>query len=214
MGKNTLVGSCVLIVCSLTLWSDAIRLPHATYRTEAASISAPAPPTAAGTRTGPAPRAPAPGSLTYLDFQNGFRDVTFGDPPTSDMVLQDDAGDAKYYRRPHDDLSLAGAQLQSIAYGYYQGRCKWLVLATKGRVHSRAMLEVVRQTYGPGDPGQGNPYLHQVAWFGSRVSGTYAENLGTSDAYLVLASVPMPLEEQADEPANAPPGHPVAHGQK
>ena len=79
---------------------------------------------------------------------------------------------------------------------------------------ARARLEVVRQAYGPGYQGQGHPSLQQVAWCGSRVSGTYAEHSGTSDAYLVLASVPMPLEEQADEPANAPPGHPVAHGQK
>ena len=87
------------------------------------------------------------------------------------------------------------------------------MLATKGRVNSRAMPEVARQAYGPGSQGQGYPSLQQVAWFGSRVSGTYAEHPGTSDAYMVLASVPMTREEQADEPATAPTGPPVAHGQ-
>jgi hypothetical protein len=123
-------------------------------------------------------------------------------------------GYPKYYIRPHDDLSFDGAQLQSIAYGYYKGRCKWLVLATKGRVNSRAMLEVMRQAYGPGYQGQGHPYLQQFAWFGSRVSGTYAEHSGTSDAYMVLASVPMTIEEKADEPATAQKGPPVANGQQ
>jgi hypothetical protein len=214
MRKNTLVGSFVLIACRLTLWSDAIPPPNGTYRTEAASLSSTTPPTSAVTRPVPAPRAPAPSSLTSLDFKNGFRDVTFGDPPTSDMVLKEDAGDAKYYIRPHDDLSLGGAPLQSIAYGYYKGRCTWLVLATKGFVNSRAMLEVMRQTYGPGSQGQGHPSLQQVVWFGSRASGTYAEHSGTSDAYMVLAGVPMTLEEQADEHANAHTGHPGANGQQ
>jgi hypothetical protein len=149
-----------------------------------------------------------------LDFKNGFRDVTFGDPPTSDMVLKEDAGDAKYYIRPRDDLSLDGAQLQSIAYGYYKGRCKWLVLATKGLVNSHAILEVVRQTYGPGYQGQGNPYIQQFVWFGRRVSGSYSENSVTSDAYMVLASVPMTIEEKADEHANAQKGPPIANGQQ
>jgi hypothetical protein len=198
MRKQTLVDSVVLIACSLILWSDAIPPPNGMYSTEAASISSTTPLISAASSPAPAPREPAPGLLTYLDFKNGFRDVTFGDPPTSDMVLKEDAGDAKYYTRPHDDLSLGGAQLQSIAYGFYKSRCHWLVLETKGLVNSRAMLEVVRQTYGPGDQGQGNPYLQQVVWFGSRVSGTYSENSVTSDAYMVLASVPMTIEEKAD----------------
>jgi hypothetical protein len=213
MRKKTLVGSFVLIACSLTLGSDAIPPPNGTYSSEAASIASTTPPTSAVTRPVPALREPAPGSLTYMDFKNGFRDVTFGDPPTSDMVLKEDAGDAKYYIRPHDALSLGGAPLQSITYGYYKGRCKWLVLATKGRVNSRAMLKVVRQASGPGYQGQGTPYLQQFAWFGSRVSGTYTEHLGTSDAYLVLASVPMTIEEKADAHANGQRGHSAANGQ-
>ena len=78
---------------------------------------------------------------------------------------------------------------------------------------ARARLEVVRQAYGPGYQGEGHPSLQQVAWCESRVSGTYTEHSGTSDAYMVLASVPMTREEQADKPATAPTGPPVAHGQ-
>jgi hypothetical protein len=203
MRKKTLAGSVVLSAFSLILWSYAIPPPNGMYSTEAASISSTTPLISAASRPAPAPREPAPGSLTYLDFKNGFRDVTFGDPPTSDMVLKEDAGDAKYYTRARDDLSLGGAQLQSIAYGFYKGHCSWLVIETKGLINSRAILEVMRQTYGPGYQGQGTPYLQQVAWFGSRVSGTYSENSVTSDAYMVLASVPMTTEEKADEPAHA-----------
>jgi hypothetical protein len=81
MRKKTLVGSFVLIACSLTLWSDAIPPSNGTYSTEAASISSTTPPTSAVTRPVPASKEPAPSSLTYLDFKNGFRWYVRGSPP-------------------------------------------------------------------------------------------------------------------------------------
>jgi hypothetical protein len=117
MRKTPLVGSFVVIACRLTLWSDAIRPPNGTDRTAAASVSSTTPPISAVTRPVPAPRAPAPSALASLDCKHGVRDVTFGDPPTADMVLKADAGGAQYYIRPHDNLSLDGAPWQSMAYG-------------------------------------------------------------------------------------------------
>jgi hypothetical protein len=43
------------------------------------------------------PSAPLPGSLAYLDFTNGFRDLTFGDEPTPDMQLTERKGDTTLY---------------------------------------------------------------------------------------------------------------------
>jgi hypothetical protein len=136
-----------------------------------------------------------------LDFKNGFRDLKFGDPPTSDMVLKEEHGDTKYYARPSDDLTLGGAQLQHITYGFYKDRFYWLLLETKGFVNSRAMLDVVRQAYGPGY--QGNRYIQEFAWFGSRVSGLYNENLATSEGRMALSSKPISAEREADQKAKA-----------
>jgi hypothetical protein len=137
-----------------------------------------------------------------LDFKNGFRDLKFGNPPTSDMVLkEEESGDTKYYARPRDDLSLGGAQLQRIIYGFYKDRFFWLLLETQGLVNSRAMLDVMRQAYGPGY--QGNRYMQQFAWFGSRVSGIYTENAVTSDARMSLSSKSISAEKEADKKTKA-----------
>jgi hypothetical protein len=159
-------------------------------------IPSPAGPQRPG-NTRPVPAEPSPGSLAYLDFKNGFRDLTFGDPPTSNMVLKEEHGDDKFYTRPQDDLTLGGSQLQRIIYGFYKDRFYWLLLETKGLVNSHAMLDVIRQTYGPGY--QGNRYIQRFGWLGSRVSGIYTENAVTSDARMSLSSNSISAEKAADE---------------
>ena len=67
----------------------------------------------------PQPREPVPGTLSYLDFKNGFRDLKFGNPPTPDMHLVEDSGNLKFYRRTDDDLTIGGAQVHQINYGFY-----------------------------------------------------------------------------------------------
>jgi hypothetical protein len=94
------------------------------------------------------PREPSPGSLAYLDYKNGFRDLKFGDPPRADMVLKEDSGDSKYYARPSDDLSIGGAQLSHLIYGFYKNRLHAVQVGTKEIINSQALLEVLRQAYG------------------------------------------------------------------
>jgi hypothetical protein len=77
---------------------------------------------AAATPSAPPSRDPSPGSVAYLDFKNGFRDLKFGDPPTENMVIVEDAGESKYYRRTGDDLTIGGARLSSLDYGFYKNR--------------------------------------------------------------------------------------------
>src|SRR5215813_13627171 len=50
--------------------------------------------------TPPSPAAtanPPPGSLAYLDAKNGFRDLTFGDPPPAGMLPVEEDGDTRVY---------------------------------------------------------------------------------------------------------------------
>jgi hypothetical protein len=73
------------------------------------------PPRAEPSQTGDAPPgAPLPGSLAYLDFTNGFRDLTFGDEPMPDMQLTERKGDTTLYRRPRDELTFGGASLRDF----------------------------------------------------------------------------------------------------
>jgi hypothetical protein len=59
----------------------------------------------------------------------------------------------------------------------------------------------VRQAYGSGY--QGNRFLQQFAWFGSRVSGLYDENSVTSDARMSLQSKSISAEKETDQKAKA-----------
>jgi hypothetical protein len=147
------------------------------------------------------PREPSPGSLTYLDYKNGFRDLQFGDPPKAGMVLREDGGDSKYYVRPSDDLSIGGAHLSQLIYGFYKNRLESVWMATKGFIDSRALLEVLRQAYGP--PSQPNQFMEDYQWFGSKVTVSYKKNPITNNADVWFFSKPLVAEQQADQKSKA-----------
>jgi hypothetical protein len=151
---------------------------------------------------GPAgPVEPSPGSLAYLDFRNGFRDLKFGDPPAADMRLVEDHGETTYYTRPGDDLRIGNSQLNRIAYGFYRGRFYTALLSTEGLTNSRALLEVLRQAYGRG--ARPNRFMDRYYWEGSRVVLSYDENPLNHDATVVLSSVPLQSQKTAEDKAKA-----------
>jgi hypothetical protein len=207
MGHRSIGGLFILVMVVGNLWAcgtpQSVRpVPGSPAPVVAQPSPSPLQPIPTPVKPVPAPTEPSLGSLAYLDFRNGFRDLKFGDPPTSDMVLkEEESGDTKYYARPRDDLSLGGAQLQRIIYGFYKDRFFWLLLETQGLVHSRAMLDVMRQAYGPGY--QGNRYLQEFAWLGSHVSGLYNQNLVTSNARMILQSKAITAERESDQKAKA-----------
>jgi len=63
---------------------------------------------------------------------------------------------------------------------------------------------VLRQAYGPGS--QPNEFLETHYWFGSRVTASYDENVGTYDAKVWISSNELKRQEQADEKAKAKKG--------
>jgi hypothetical protein len=149
----------------------------------------------------PAPVEPSPGSLAYLDFKNGFRDLKFGDPPAADMVLKEDSGDSKFYVRPQDELGIGGATVNRIAYGFYKERLSSILIETKGLTNSRGLLDVLRQAYGIGE--QPNRFMNSYTWRGSRAIVSYDENSITHNATVWFFSAPLISEEQADKKAKA-----------
>jgi hypothetical protein len=150
----------------------------------------------------PAPAVePALGSLAYLDFKNGFRDLQFGDLPSPDMRLIEDHGDTTYYTRPRDDLMIGQSQLSWVAYGFYRGRLYTVLLSTVGLTNSRALLEVLRQAYGRGT--RPNPFMERYYWNSTHVVLSYDENPLSHDATVVFSSVPLESQKAADEKAKA-----------
>jgi hypothetical protein len=147
---------------------------------------------------------PPLGSLAYLDFKNGFRDMKFGDPPAEDMRLVEDHGDTTYYTRPRDDLRIGNSQLSKMAYGFYRGRFYTALLSTEGLTNSRALLEVLRQAYGQG--ARPNRFMQRYYWEGARVTLVYDENPLNHDATAVLSSVPLQSQKAAEDKVKAKKG--------
>ena len=150
------------------------------------------------------PREPSPGSLTYLDYKNGFRDLKFGEPPTANMVLKEDGGDSKYYARPGDDLLIGGTHMDQLIYGFYKNRMQAIRMKTKEISNSRALLEVLRQAYGSAS--QPNQFMQNYQWDGSKVIVTYDESPITRDATVWFFSEPLIAEQEADQKAKAKKG--------
>lgn len=173
------------------------RMPPVTV--EAPSTRPPDP--SPGTRPTTAPPEPLPGSLAYLDHQNGFRDLTFGEPPTPSMVPTNEVGAKQYYTRPDDDLSSGEAHIHQLMYGFYKHRLQTVIIQTKGAANSRAFLEGLRHAYGPGvQPDLSQP---RYTWRGSQVSVSYREDVSTDDAEIWFHSLPLMDEERADQQAPA-----------
>ena len=152
-------------------------------------------------KSSPAPVEPSPGSLAYLDFKNGFRDLTFGDPYPQTMRLIEDDGETKYYTRAGDDLTIGGSTVQRIVYGFYQGRFYAVLIETDGYANSRALLEVLREAYGPGT--RPNRLMERYAWHGTRVWLTYEEHPRSHEATVIYTSIPLSDERQAAEKAKS-----------
>jgi hypothetical protein len=144
---------------------------------------------------------PSPGSLAYLDFRNGFRDLKFGDPPTQDMKVFEEGGETKFYRRSSDDLTIGNANIEEISYGFYKGRLYSVLLQTGGLINSRALLAVLREAYGPGS--RPNQFMDRYLWDGSKVLLYYDQKPISDDAITMFQSVPLRNEKAADEKAKA-----------
>jgi hypothetical protein len=141
--------------------------------------------------------APTAGSLAYLDFTNGFRDLTFGDAPTPDMQLAEQRGETTLYRRPGDDLTLGRAGLYDLAYVFYTGRLLAILLKAIGHQPTQTLLKELQDTYGKGD--RADPSRERYVWQGTRVLVVYDHRPLTDEALVVWQSLPLQQERDADK---------------
>ena len=66
------------------------------------------------------------------------------------MVLMEDAGDSKFYRRESDKLAIGAAELKRIVYGFYKGRFYYLIIGAEGISNWVGLRDAVFATYGEG----------------------------------------------------------------
>lgn len=81
---------------------------------------------------------------------NGFRGITWGAPLSglSGMVVTDDSGQVKYYRRTGDSLNLGEAKLEQLSYGFYNGKFYSALIEFQGRINFEKAKTHLLSTYG------------------------------------------------------------------
>lgn len=137
-----------------------------------------------------------PGSPPSAGSGPQFRDLTFGQAPTSDMVpAQPDSG-LPCYTRPSDDMSTGAGTLSSLKYCFYNNQLLCVIAETKGLVNSDALLQTLRAKYGQGS--QYNQFMPRYTWglFFSPLRIGYDQNSITDDATVVYTSKAVEAEMQ------------------
>jgi hypothetical protein len=147
---------------------------------------------------------PPPGSLAYLDAKNGFRDLTFGDPPPEGMLPTEEDGDRRVYVRPDDELTIGGAHMRRMTYTFYKDRFAAVRLHTTTLADGRALLAVLQQAFGPGM--KDDPKRERYTWVGQQVSVTYEEHTIGHEAEVWWRSQPLIREQAADDQAKVSKG--------
>jgi hypothetical protein len=116
---------------------------------------------------------PPQGSLAYLDWHYGFRDLKFEQSISTckGMQLIEDDGEMKFYHRKSDRLELGGAKLKLIEYGFYKGKFATVVITAAGVPDATTMLKSLEMDFGPAQKSPRNS--HKLYWFGKKVLVDY-----------------------------------------
>ncbi|GAO37359.1 hypothetical protein SCT_2780 [Sulfuricella sp. T08] len=85
-----------------------------------------------------------------VEAPNGFRDITWGTPLSklTGMVVADDSGQVKYYRRTGDSLSLGKAELKRISYGFYKDKFYSVLIEFESKANFEKAKTHLLTTYG------------------------------------------------------------------
>lgn len=96
----------------------------------------------------------------------GFRGLKWGTniAKAPGMVLMEDAGDSKFYRREGDKLAIGAAKLERVAYGFYQERFDFVVIEAEGLLNWIPLKDAVFAMYGKGY--QPNEFIESWWWGG------------------------------------------------
>jgi len=128
-----------------------------------------------------------------------FRDLTFGQAPTADMIGAGQDSGLPCFARPSDDLSVGYGKLSSLRYCFYNNKLIAVLAETKGLLNSKALLETLIQKYGSAD--QPNEFMPRFTWgiglWQAPLTITYDRNQITDDATVVYESTAVQSEMQA-----------------
>ncbi len=142
-------------------------------------------------------------SLCFAAMNNepaDFRGIPWGAPienHQSDLVALADNGDLAYFRRPKDEMSWGGAEIQKISYRFYKGKFSGTTLQLFGVGNQKAITEKLFGLYGP--PEQPNKRVPRYVWSGDQATVILFCEI-THYCVVELASTQLIAQEQSDQP--------------
>ena len=149
----------------------------------------------------------------------GFRGLKWGDniAKVRGMVLSQDSGDTKFYRRDGDKLVIGAAKLDRIQYGFYKGRLCYVLIQAGGDGRDvgkdwDALKDAVFATYGKGcrQPKESEVDCREKWWWGAVLSDVGVKDVSMAlvlgrifESTLVMSYIPITDQAAADKAKKA-----------
>ena len=131
-----------------------------------------------------------------------FRGIIWGtsiEDHQKELVSLSARGDLAFYRRPADQMSWGGAEIQKISYRYFKGRFSGSTLQLFGASHKKAITAKMFELYGP--PEQPNKRVPQYFWTGDKAKVVLFCEV-TDYCVIDMASLELLAQEEAqNQPA-------------
>jgi hypothetical protein len=133
-----------------------------------------------------------------------FRGINWGAPieeHQKELVQLSSRGDLAFYRRPTDQMSWGGAEIQKISYRYFKGRFSGSTLQLFGSSHKKAITAKMFELYGT--PEQPNKRVPQYFWTGEKAKVVLFCEV-TDYCVIDMANLELLAQEEAqNQPAPA-----------
>jgi hypothetical protein len=133
-----------------------------------------------------------------------FRGINWGAPieeHQKELVQLSSRGDFAFYRRPADQMSWGGAEIQKISYRYFKGRFSGSTLQLFGASHKKAITAKMFELYGT--PEQPNKRVPQYFWTGEKAKVVLFCEV-TDYCVIDMANLELLAQEEAQNPPVAP----------
>ena len=124
-------------------------------------------------------------TITQLDKKNGFRDAKMGASLKTfqNLILTEQEGNTKYYRRKTDVLTMKEVEFADITYAFYKDRLSHVFITLNGVENSRKFVSLLESLYGEGE--RLYPWVEAfdnvLEWNGENITLTYGEIANTKE---------------------------------
>lgn len=132
-----------------------------------------------------------PGNFKPGSEPDGFRGIKWGTELSTlsgmEYLRTDPSyGGIPFYTKEKDDLTIGGAKLETVEYGFWQGKLYIVIINTKGSVNWSGLEDATFEKFGEGF--QSNKYIENFFWSGKITTITLKYNEISKTGYLWMGS--------------------------